>query len=433
VKNPILLVPRGERAALELEGGVIAHVVRGARPGPTVWAWAPRGEHDPSLQQALGELRDQVEPAELSGALGLLLEGPPPPLAGEQHVLPRLCRAISADAAAVVLSMGLPPGYQAMPHVALDVHDQRARRVGRALGARFLVPPIVSPRLHRGLITAPAVMWVDGESERLSREVIDRAVQAMRALLSRLGMLDAPTLRRGRSMTIVLKRVAEVAAAPGVVEPVVGPGDLVHAGQTVAFAGEPGLGTRRASKTRSSGVVLFVRSGRLLGGAAVGVGRMSRSLERVRADRADARRELAAELDVGWCERVALPELGVTRLKAKIDTGARTSALHVARMTPLGPRGEAGRLEIELPTGKAARARTVTTVVDVIEHTTVRDSGGHAERRPVIETTLKLGPIERQVRVTLTDRGDMLFPMLVGRTALPSEVRVLPSRRWLLG
>jgi hypothetical protein len=70
--------------------------------------------------------------------------------------------------------------------------------------------------------------------------------------------------------------------------------------------------------------------------------------------------------------------------------------------------------------------------VPVREHTLVRDSGGHAERRPVIETVLRLGTSERRVRVTLTSRGDMLFPMLVGRTALGPDVQVNPGRRFLL-
>jgi len=138
-----------------------------------------------------------------------------------------------------------------------------------------------------------------------------------------------------------------------------------------------------------------------------------------------------ATIEIGWCEYVALPELGVPRLKAKIDTGARTCALHVTRMEPAGS-SENGRAlyDVEIPSGKKSRTRAVR--VEVAEWTLVRDSGGHAVRRPVIETRLKLGPIERSVRVSLTDRGDMLFPMLVGRTALGAEFRVAPHRRFVL-
>src|SRR5439155_7352461 len=125
-------------------------------------------------------------------------------------------------------------------------------------------------------------------------------------------------------------------------------------------------------------------------------------------------------VDVGWCERVALPELGVERLRAKIDTGARTCALHVLSMRAAGS-DAAGRvlLDVEIPAGKKGATRSAR--VAVVEHKAIRDSRGRAERRPVIETTLQLGTVLRRVRVSLTDRGDMLFPMLVGRTALGPE------------
>ena len=63
----------------------------------------------------------------------------------------------------------------------------------------------------------------------------------------------------------------------------------------------------------------------------------------------------------------------------------------------------------------------------------VRDTSGRMERRPVIETALRLGPLKKRIAVTLTNRGDMLFPMLIGRTALGAGVVVDPTRRYLLG
>jgi ribosomal protein S6--L-glutamate ligase len=63
----------------------------------------------------------------------------------------------------------------------------------------------------------------------------------------------------------------------------------------------------------------------------------------------------------------------------------------------------------------------------------VRDTSGRTERRPVIETALRLGPLKKRIAVTLTNRGDMLYPMLIGRTALGTGVVVDPSRRYLLG
>jgi hypothetical protein len=85
-------------------------------------------------------------------------------------------------------------------------------------------------------------------------------------------------------------------------------------------------------------------------------------------------------------------------------------------------------IEIVLPGRRGATVR-----VPLVDHVVVRDSGGHAERRPLIETTLVLGTMRRRARVTLTDRGDMQFPMLVGRSALGDDVWVDASRRDLLG
>src|SRR5262249_44755275 len=108
-----------------------------------------------------------------------------------------------------------------------------------------------------------------------------------------------------------------------------------------------------------------------------------------------------------------------------------TSALHVTGVLPAGE-DAAGRplLDVEIPAGTGG---TTSARVAVVDWSLVRDSGGHADRRPVIETPLALGDVVRRVRVSLTDRGDMLFPMLVGRTALGPEARIHPGRRFLLG
>jgi hypothetical protein len=135
---------------------------------------------------------------------------------------------------------------------------------------------------------------------------------------------------------------------------------------------------------------------------------------------------------IGWCEWVALPNLGVARLPAKIDTGARTSALHVRSMRHVGEHGGKPLWELTLPSGRRPSSGTATTRVTIEGHLMVRDSGGHAERRPWIETTILLGPIRRRVRVTLTNRGDMRFPMLIGRTALGDRFDVDAAARYLL-
>src|SRR5262249_11491577 len=126
------------------------------------------------------------------------------------------------------------------------------------------------------------------------------------------------------------------------------------------------------------------------------------------------------KLRVGWVEHVTLPDLDVRRLKAKIDTGARTSALHLARMrtvdTAGGPRRPPTRALTARGGGRGRKPPRLRAAVR--EYVVVRDTSGRMERRPVIETALQLGPFKRRIAVTLTNRGDMLFPMLIGRTAL---------------
>jgi hypothetical protein len=140
---------------------------------------------------------------------------------------------------------------------------------------------------------------------------------------------------------------------------------------------------------------------------------------------------------LGWIERVALPELGLHTVQAKIDTGARTSALHVSSTRRL-PRGKGQladgdgdgqgteRLLIVVP---GARGRLE---VEVHEWIVVLDTSGRRERRPVIRTVLELGGRRRIIRIGLTDRGQMSCPLLIGRTALPPRAVVDPHARHLL-
>lgn len=135
---------------------------------------------------------------------------------------------------------------------------------------------------------------------------------------------------------------------------------------------------------------------------------------------------------IGWKEYVALPELGVPSLKAKIDTGARTSALHVAAIRRLSPEvaGEAD-LEITLAPDRRRPETLVRAHVRQLARLRVTDSGGHTDLRPVIETLLVLGPVAKRIRVTLADRSTMLFRMILGRKAVEGDFIVDASRKYL--
>lgn len=137
------------------------------------------------------------------------------------------------------------------------------------------------------------------------------------------------------------------------------------------------------------------------------------------------------DLTIGWREWLALPELQVPAIKAKIDTGARTSALHAffvepfvkddQQMVRFGLHPLQKRLDIEII--------CEALVKDFRE---VSDSGGHREQRYVIETEMLLGNLSRRIEMTLTNRDNMKFRMLLGRTAM-QDLRVIPDQSYLTG
>ncbi|HLQ86484.1 MAG TPA: RimK/LysX family protein [Salinisphaeraceae bacterium] len=128
---------------------------------------------------------------------------------------------------------------------------------------------------------------------------------------------------------------------------------------------------------------------------------------------------------VGWREWAALPELGIDVIKAKIDTGARTSALHAFALDVAMDKGvRTARFGVH-PL-QHERTTEIWCQAPVVDERNVRDSGGHQERRIVIATQLRLGVREWPVELTLTARDNMLFRMLVGRTALRG-MRVDPA------
>jgi hypothetical protein len=142
---------------------------------------------------------------------------------------------------------------------------------------------------------------------------------------------------------------------------------------------------------------------------------------------------IPGRVTAGWKEHVALPELGIRRLKAKLDTGARTSALHASRITVVGedPQGR-HEVEILLAPHRHHPAELITVRTRLLGEIDVTDSGGHRERRPLIETLLVLGPLRRRIRVSLTDRSGMLFPLILGRKAIEGVLVVDPGAKYLL-
>lgn len=146
---------------------------------------------------------------------------------------------------------------------------------------------------------------------------------------------------------------------------------------------------------------------------------------------APTRRRKRELMVIGWREWLSLPELGIERIKAKIDSGARTSALHAFAIRPFKHEGE-HFIQFKLHPIQRSAEQAIECTARVQDIRWVTDSGGHRERRYVIKTPITMGARTWLIEVTLTNRDIMNFRMLLGRTAMRRRVMVNPAASFLL-
>lgn len=135
---------------------------------------------------------------------------------------------------------------------------------------------------------------------------------------------------------------------------------------------------------------------------------------------------------IGWREWVGLPKLGVQQIKAKIDTGARTSSLHAFDLSYYARAGQF-YVKFSIHPLQNDDSLVVRTAARLLEERFVKDSGGKTTLRPVIITPVRLGQIVWNIEMTLTGRDEMGFRMLLGRQAVRNRFLIHPGKSYIIG
>lgn len=133
-------------------------------------------------------------------------------------------------------------------------------------------------------------------------------------------------------------------------------------------------------------------------------------------------------LTIGYRELISIPEWGIKRVRAKADTGARTSAIDVANIEHVAD----DRVRFDFVWHRHHRDRTTTIEAPVSRRTVVKTSTGHRRERVFVRATVRIGPVVKEVEFSLVCRKSMINRILLGRTALEGDFLVDPSGRFLL-
>ncbi len=132
---------------------------------------------------------------------------------------------------------------------------------------------------------------------------------------------------------------------------------------------------------------------------------------------------------IGWSEYVQFPAWGIDDIQAKVDTGARTSALHVEDIESTPD----GRVRFHVMVGRRPPFRRVLVTAPVVRYARVRSSSGHFTMRFFVRTQVRIGPVVKAIDISLVSREKMVYRMLLGRGALAKDFLVDVNRRRVLG
>lgn len=134
---------------------------------------------------------------------------------------------------------------------------------------------------------------------------------------------------------------------------------------------------------------------------------------------------------LGWREWLVVPDLGIDRIKAKMDTGARTSSLHAFDLEEQ-PSPHGLQIAFSVCPIQGDEKQVIRATAPLLEHRLVRSSSGHESLRPVIATTIRIGAWDWRIELTLANRDEMGFRMLLGREALRDRFLIDSGRSFLV-